>query len=113
MALVRRLIRILLNVATAASLVLFVATAAMWGRSILASDRLFRQSWFDEAGNSYWIQDVVLSGSGGIGVSRIVQGFPNTPLHNGMTIRQDNEARRRQVPLHASGPPRYPEFRVG
>jgi hypothetical protein len=63
----RRLPRILLNAATAVSLVLFVVTAGLWARSYFASDRVRFESQPDSRGDIYFDALILHSGSGGIG----------------------------------------------
>jgi hypothetical protein len=108
----RRLLRILLNAATVVSLVLAVAIAALWVRGYFTSDRLFWQSWFDIGDRSYWVQDVVRSGAGGVGMNRVVQSYP-TKTPSGQSTRQEHEARYGKIPFLKSGTAEYPQFKVG
>ena len=108
----RLLARILLNAATLVSLVLCVVTAVLWVRGYFVLDNLYRQAWFDEDGKSYWIQDEMSSGRGGVGMNRIVQSFPPT-ISSGRTTRQVYEARYGAGTVHRAKPPAYPQFHVG
>src|SRR5688572_27541117 len=70
---VRRLGRIFFNVLVTLSLLLFVISVVLWVRGYFVSDLLFWQRFEDEVDRSYWIQNVIRSGRGGVGMNRIVQ----------------------------------------
>jgi hypothetical protein len=106
---VRRLLRILINAITVLSLLLFMATAALWVRGYLVSDRFIFQ-WYEDLGDrSYWAQDVIKCGRGGIGFNRIVQSGERFPA-SGPSYRAAHEAAYGSWPIHTSMPAEYPNF---
>ena len=108
----KQLLRILLNIATALSLVLCLMTLGLWVRSYIVSDRLFFQGWEDEADRSYWCQDMLLCGRGGIGMNRIVQSGERYS-RSVPGFRAWLEARFGSLPIHSTAPAKYPYFNVG
>jgi 4-amino-4-deoxy-L-arabinose transferase-like glycosyltransferase len=108
----RRAARILFNAAAAISLLLCVATVAPWVRSYLVSDRLFFQWYEDAQDRSYWAQDTIKCGRGGIGINRIVQSGERFPML-GPGYRAEHQARFGSVPIHGVTEAEYPNFHVG
>jgi hypothetical protein len=102
----------LLDCFTGLSLLLCVATAALWVRSYFVTDRLFRQSFKEMGDPTYWTQDAVEAGRGGAGFARIVQTldwYGGTP-YGDMVLKLQGRA-----PFHGVAPPQYPQltFRPG
>src|SRR5690242_21116436 len=98
---VKRIWRHILSALTLLSLVLCVAGATLWVRSYFVTDQFIRGAYDDVDDRSYWIVDVVLSGRGGIGVNRIVQGF------------RAGDRYVRKLPFHTTLPAaEYPDFHV-
>ncbi len=97
--------------ASAVSLALFTAVVVLWMRSYFATDRLFWQGWGDEGDRSYWRQDMVLSGRGGVGMNRIVQSGPRDSFRSDIDKLLARNGGFR--PFHQSIPAAYPQFHVG
>jgi hypothetical protein len=71
----RRIGRYILNALTVLSLVLCVATVALWIRGYVISDEFYRGAYEDIGDRTYWTQDIVFVGRGGVGVMRGAQGL--------------------------------------
>jgi hypothetical protein len=99
--------RKLFTLAAGASAVLCAGVCVLWVRSYFAADRLFWQGWDDEGDRSYRRQDMILSGSGGVGMSRVVQSGPRESYR--MSIDRWL-ARTGPRPFHAALPAAYPDF---
>ena len=69
----------MLNLLTLLSLLLCVSVVALWVRSYRVADQLFRQAFEAEGGVTYWTQEAVFVGRGGVVVCRVVQSFPYEP----------------------------------
>jgi hypothetical protein len=108
----RRAPRILFAAAAAVSLLVCVATVGLWVRGFVVSDRLFFQGFEDEGDRSYWRQDSIASGRGGIGINRIVQSGERYAAH-GPSYRASHEARYGSQPVRRTTKPEYPNFHVG
>src|SRR5678809_830960 len=100
----RRLKRRLLNLLTALSLMLCIATAALWVRSYFVSDRLFRQFVRETDARDDWAQEALHCGRGRVGVARVVQ-----PVYWAPEDRHGQRATR-GIPFHSVGPPQDPDF---
>jgi hypothetical protein len=108
----RRLLQILLNAATLLSMLLCIATAALWVRSYFVSDWVARQAFENEGDQCYWTQDHILSGRGGFGMFRIVQA-EGLMTRSGKPTRVEFAERYGYIPFHRTHPPLYPSFPVG
>ena len=98
----------LLTIISALSLLLCVAVCVLWVRSYFVADRLFWQGFEDVEDRSYWRQDVVRVGRGGIGMNHIVQSQPRNPQSGAEGFAS---WRSRSVPFHGTFPPEYPDFK--
>jgi hypothetical protein len=100
----RRLGRWLLNSLTLLSLLLCVATAALWVRSYVASDRVIFNAYERDGEWVYWHQSQIYTGRGAIGFERSVQGIQPS-------IREQFLQRLGgRGTMHLSAPPVYPDF---
>jgi hypothetical protein len=102
--------RKLFTLAAAMSAVLCVGVCVLWVRSYIATDQLFWQGWEDEDDRSYWRQDAILSGRGGVGMNRIVQSGPRDSYRR---ASDQMLARHDPVRFHRTEPAAYPQFHVG
>jgi hypothetical protein len=71
--------RRLLNLLTALSLLLCVAAVVLWMRSYWVTDRLWRQAFEADGGGTYWTQEAVSVGRGGVSIGRAVESFAAEP----------------------------------
>ena len=99
--------RRLLNLVTLLSLLLCVAAVALWVRSYVVSDRLLRSAFEEDGGITYWTQDCLAAGRGGVAAGRIVQSFPG----DAEFVRRRFE--RRPPDFYSPIPPVHPGITAG
>jgi len=97
----KRLRHIVWNGLVGVSALVCVAACVFWVRGYFISDSFFREKYQDVGDRSYWIQDMVRSGRGGIGMNEISQGFKRGWRYG------------RKAPFHRTLPAEYPNFKVG
>jgi hypothetical protein len=96
--------RKLFTIAAGVSAVLCIAVCVLWVRGYFVTDQFYWQAFKDERNRSYWRQDRVLAGRGGISVMRLLQ--------SGVTprFRERLRAKFGGQPFHITRPPEYPDF---
>jgi hypothetical protein len=101
----------LFTILSALSLLICAAACVMWVRGYFVTDQFFWQGWTEDADRSYWRQDVIRSGRGGVGMDRIVQSGERRPV-DGPGYRELH-AEFASLPFHSARPSEYPAFYVG
>jgi hypothetical protein len=99
--------RRLLNLLTLLSMLLCAAVAALWVRSYRVTDQLLRSALEADGGLTYWTQDYLCVGRGGVGMGRVVQSFSVEPDFLRRTVA------RRTPDFHSTGPPVEPSIFPG
>src|SRR3954447_6098390 len=106
--LVKRFTRLLFHTATALSLLLFLATLAIWLRSHFITDQLYTRSFHDQRRNNNditcWRQTLYQSAAGRLEIGQFLQcGDRWQPGHN-KTYREVMETLDRGNPFHVATP---------
>jgi hypothetical protein len=78
---VKRLRRILFNMATVLALVLTIAVVVLWVRSDLVSDSIYRSRWWSEGAERNESAWSLFDGRGGLGIGHRRQQFAPSPVH--------------------------------
>jgi hypothetical protein len=102
--------RFLLPVLAWASFAFAVVVAVVWVRSLFVTDRYWRQSLEDEGQYTFWTQDTLKTGSGGVGFNRVVQSGPRETERQ---VIADLERRYGPTPFHQKAEAAYPHFNFG
>jgi hypothetical protein len=95
-----------------ASLAIAILLAVLWVRSYAVGDSFSWQFWNEQPKWTFWTQDMVLIGHGGIGFNRINQSNPTSVPGADITWRKamDREFGVSHIPFHRSGKPEFPDF---
>ena len=110
--LLRRLSRLLLNLLTALSLVLFLAVAVVWVRGQFVSDRLFRYGVDVDGAGARMISETWFGGRGVVAYGRSTMGGKPEHLHANLR-NMHRRAPGGRMPRHVTIPATHPFFEAG
>jgi hypothetical protein len=109
----KRLVHILFSIAVILSLLICVTGVVFWVRGYFVTDRFFWQAYEDIGDRSYWRQDMIASGRGGVGMNRIVQSSNINEFYGPKARQNPGFIAFYAFPFHSTLPSEYPSFKVG
>src|SRR3954452_7738197 len=95
--------RKLFTLAAGVSAVVCIAVAGLCVRGYFVTDQFYTQGFWDAGDRSYWGQERILTGRGGISLARVVQSGSRPSYGMQMGRRFGSH------PFHITRPPEYPE----
>jgi len=100
------------NIVSALSLLLCVAVAVLWVRSYWASDAIYVMRWEDEEQLTFFTQDVLVVGRGGVGFSRRVESGDRGTFRNDVEAGSKARGWAIHSPQWLRREAKYPQFHV-
>ncbi len=105
--------RFLLPLLASASLAVAVVAVVVWVRSLFVTDSYMWQSREDEGRHTFWTQDTLRTGWGGVGFNRTVQSRPPMPNDPSRQYVAYLDRRYGVTPFHQKSDADYPHFNFG
>jgi hypothetical protein len=109
----KRLIHIFCSGGVILSLLILVTSILFWIRGYFVSDRFFWQGYDDIGDRSYWTQNLITTGRGGVGMNRVIQSSDINANYGPKARQRPGFIKHYWSPFYSTKLAEYPYFRMG